>query len=128
MRVEGLGHVNIRTPDFDATIDFYERAVGLIAGPAASASMRPQNVWLHDAAGRPIIHVNGPLPGEVANPAGAGSRLDHFAMDCEGLDDCIGRLDAEDIPFERVRIEARGMTQLNIYDPNGIKVELTFVD
>ena len=32
------------------------------------------------------------------------------------------------MPFQRIRIEMRGLTQLNLTDPNGLKVELTFSD
>ena len=32
------------------------------------------------------------------------------------------------MPFEEVRIAARGLIQLNVVDPNGLKVELTFSD
>jgi catechol 2,3-dioxygenase-like lactoylglutathione lyase family enzyme len=119
MRVDRLGHVNIRTPAFADTIAFYEAVLGLRAGPAASANARLQNVWLYDEAGDAIIHVH---------PEGAASRFDHFALDCSGLDSCIARLDEQGISFERFRIEARGLTQLNITDPNGLKVELTFSD
>lgn len=73
-------------------------------------------------------HVNGVEPGETAPPAGQHGRLDHFALDCTGLAACAARLEAAAIPFERLRIEARGLTQLNIVDPNGLKVELTFED
>ncbi|QJU60026.1 hypothetical protein HL653_21840 [Sphingomonas sp. AP4-R1] len=128
MRVDRLGHVNIRTPAFAETIAFYEACLGLRAGPAVSSQARPQNVWLHDEAGDPIIHVNGPIEGEAVHPHGGGSRLDHFALDCSGLDSCIARLDAQGVPYQRIRIAARGLTQLNITDPNGLKVELTFSD
>lgn len=128
MRVDRLGHVNIRTPAFAETIAFYEACLGLRAGPAVSSRARPQNVWLHDEAGDPIIHVNGPMEGEAVYPQGAASRLDHFALDCSGLESCIARLEAQGVPFERIRIEARGLTQLNLTDPNGLKVELTFSD
>ncbi|MDO6415566.1 VOC family protein [Sphingomonas sp. BIUV-7] len=128
MRVVRLGHVNIRTPAFDETIAFYETCLGLRAGPAVSSVARPQNVWLHNEAGDPIIHVNGPMGDEAVYPEGAGSRLDHFALDCTGLDACIARLEANGVPFQRIRLEARGMSQLNLFDPNGLKVELTFSD
>jgi catechol 2,3-dioxygenase-like lactoylglutathione lyase family enzyme len=128
MRVDRLGHVNIRTPAFDETIAFYEACLGLRAGPAVSSQARPQNVWLHDEASDPIIHVNGPMAGETIFPEGAVSRLDHFALDCSGLDSCIKRLAAQGVAYQRIRIELRGMTQLNLIDPNGIKVELTFSD
>lgn len=128
MRVDRLGHVNIRTPAFAETIAFYEACLGLRAGPAVSSQARPQNVWLHDEAGDPIIHVNGPIAGETVHPEGGASRLDHFALDCSGLASCIARLEAQGVPYQRIRIEARGLTQLNITDPNGLKVELTFSD
>ncbi|PZU07543.1 VOC family protein [Sphingomonas sp.] len=128
MHVVRLGHVNILTPAFAETIAFYESCLGLRAGPAASSQARPQNAWLHDEGGHPIIHVNGPMEGETIHPEGAASRLDHFALDCTGLDSCIIRLEARNVPYRRIRIEARGLTQLNIVDPNGLKVELTFTD
>ena len=128
MRVLRLGHVNIRTPVLAETIAFYERCLGLRSGPAASARGRRENVWLYDAADVPLIHVNGIAPDEMVPPAGTSGRLDHFAIDCEGLDRCIAWLDAEGVPYERLRIEARGLTQLNVRDPNGLKVELTFSD
>ena len=128
MRVDRLGHVNIRTPAFDETIAFYEGCLGLRARPAVSSRARPQNVWLHDEAGDPIIHVNGPMADETAYPEGSVSRLDHFALDCSGLASCIAQLEAQGVPYQRIRIELRGMTQLNLLDPNGIKVELTFSD
>lgn len=128
MRVERLGHVNIRTPAFAETIAFYETCLGLRAGPAASAQNRPQNVWLYDEAGDPIIHVNGPLAHEIVPPHGGASRLDHFALDCSGLDSCIARLETHGVAFQRTRIAARALTQLTLIDPNGIKVELTFAD
>jgi catechol 2,3-dioxygenase-like lactoylglutathione lyase family enzyme len=128
MRVDRLGHVNIRTPAFAETIAFYEACLGLRAGPAVSSQARPQNVWLHDEAGDPIIHVNGPIEGETVHPEGAASRLDHFALDCSGLESCIARLQVQNVPFQSIRIEARGLTQLNLTDPNGLKVELTFSD
>ncbi|MDE1916003.1 MAG: VOC family protein [Sphingomonadales bacterium] len=126
MRVDRLGHVNIRTPLFEETLLFYEACLGFRRGPAVSAVMRPDNVWLYDEQGQPLIHVNAPLPGEAAAPAGQASRLDHVAFDCSGLSSCRERLTANGVAFREQPLPARRLHQLNLLDPNGIKVELTF--
>jgi catechol 2,3-dioxygenase-like lactoylglutathione lyase family enzyme len=126
MRVDRIGHVNIRTPLLEDTLVFYETYLGLHRGPATSAVMRADNVWLYDPHGLPLIHVNGPLPGEDLAPAGLTSRLDHVAFDCHGLAACRDRLEGDEIPFREMRLMGRGLRQINLLDPNGIKVELTF--
>lgn len=126
MRVERIGHVNIRTPLLEETLIFYENCLGLRRGPAVSAVQRPDNVWLYDEQDQPLIHVNGPLPGEQVAPKGQTSRLDHVAFDCTGLAACRQRLTAQGIAFREQPLPARNLHQINLLDPNGIKVELTF--
>ena len=120
MRVERIGHVNIRTDDVAATVAFYVRLLGLRAAPGASASARQDNVSL--------IHVNGFAADEPPVARGSHSRLNHFALDCVGLAACVARLDEAGIAYRRARIEARALTQLTLPDPNGLMVELSFAD
>jgi catechol 2,3-dioxygenase-like lactoylglutathione lyase family enzyme len=126
MRVLRIGHVNIRTPLLEQTLLFYERCLGLRRGAAVSAVQRADNVWLYDDHDLPLIHVNGPLPGETVAPHGLASRLDHVAFDCTGLAACRARLAGAGIAFREQALSARGLHQINLLDPNGIKVELTF--
>lgn len=126
MRVLQIDHVNIRTPIFEETLDFYERCFGFKRGPAASASGRKQNVWLYTPDGAPLIHVNGPKPEEEVAEAGAPSRLHHVALACEGLPAWRARLDAEGVAYTQARLQGRDVTQINVIDPNGILVELNF--
>lgn len=126
--IRRLDHVNILTPCFAETVAFYDRALGLVQVPAGSATMRAQNAWLAAADGVALIHVNGPAPGEPVPDAGTASRLNHFALSCEGLAAMRLRLDEAGVTWEERRIEARAITQINVRDPNGILVELTFVD
>lgn len=127
MQVLRVGHVNIRTPLVDETVRFFVDALGLESRPGPAMSAEVLNYWLHDGEGRAIIHVSSPRPGEAARPEGA-SRLDHFALDCDGLESAMARLDAKGIAFTRIEVASRGLVQLNVYDPNGIKVELTFTE
>jgi catechol 2,3-dioxygenase-like lactoylglutathione lyase family enzyme len=126
MHVERIGHVNIRTPQMEQTLLFYETYLGLRRGLAVSAVQRADNVWLYDAQGFALIHVNGPRPDESIAPEGQISRLDHVAFDCSGLQACRDRLTAGGIAFYEQPLPARKLHQINLRDPNGIKVELTF--
>ena len=126
MKVERLGHFNIRTPAFEETCTFYERALGLTRGPAASMIDQTLNAWLYDAGGHPVVHVNAPVAGEAPRGAGLSERLDHVAFDCSGLDGFEARLRDLGIPHRTAPTAAGGIVQINLHDPNGIKVELTF--
>lgn len=128
MHVLRIGHVNIRTPLMEETLTFYESYLGLRRGPSTSAVMRADNIWLYDGEDRPLIHVNGPVAGEALAPAGLTSRLDHVAFDCHGLVACRARLSADGVPFREQHLAGRGLRQINLLDPNGIKVEMTFVE
>lgn len=125
MQVLRVGHVNIRTPLVDETVNFFVDALGFECRPGPAMTAEVRNYWLHDAEDRALIHIIGPRPGEAVRPEGA-SRLDHFALDCAGLESAIARLDTKGIAFTRLEVASRGLVQLNVYDPNGIKVELTF--
>ncbi|MDB5672717.1 MAG: glyoxalase/bleomycin resistance protein/dioxygenase [Alphaproteobacteria bacterium] len=125
MQILNLGHVNICTPLVEATVDFFAKGLGMEPRPGPAMSAELQNYWLYNQGGRALIHVIGIRPGDAARPEGA-SRLDHFALDCAGLDACIERLDRLGIAFDRLEIASRKLVQLNLSDPNGIKVELTF--
>jgi catechol 2,3-dioxygenase-like lactoylglutathione lyase family enzyme len=126
MLVRALDHVNIRTPQFEETLVFYERVLGLRRGPAVSNRARAQNLWLYTEAGAALIHVNGPEADETTADVGQASRLHHVALSCTGLAATRARLANLGIPAREVRLEARGMLQLNITDPNGILLELLF--
>jgi catechol 2,3-dioxygenase-like lactoylglutathione lyase family enzyme len=123
-----IDHVNLLTAHFDETVGFYEAALGMTRTVPASAVQREQNAWLCGADGSALIHVNGPLSGETVPAIGQQSRLNHFALACTGLDAARARLDAAGVVYQQRRIEPRGITQLNLRDPNGILVELTFFD
>lgn len=125
MAIEGLGHVNIKTPDFAETMRFWEAAFGLVRGPAATMASQEGNAWLHSPDGRPLIHVNTLAPGDERDPA-LVSRLDHVAFDCSDLPGTRARLEETGIAYQLIETRVPGLIQINVRDPNGIKVELTF--
>jgi catechol 2,3-dioxygenase-like lactoylglutathione lyase family enzyme len=119
-----IGHINIRTPELERTLSFYERLLDLRRGPAATMADQQRNAWLFDGEGRAVIHVNMPAPGEpLSAPAGP---LDHVAFDCSDLDGMRGRLDAMAVPYSERKARVAGLTQISLRDPNGLKLELAF--
>lgn len=127
MRILKIDHVNIRTPLFEETLRFYEECLGMARGPAGSVHGRPQNLWLY-ADGVPLIHVNGPTGDEVVADIGVKSRLDHVALACADLGQWRAHLTAKGVPFREAKLQGRDVTQLNLHDPNGVKIELQFAE
>lgn len=127
MRILKIDHINIRTPLFEETLRFYEDCLGMRRGPVGSVHGRPQNLWLY-ADGVPLIHVNGPTGDEVVAEIGVKSRLDHFALSCSGLAQWRAHLTAQGVAFREARLQGREVTQLNLLDPNGVKIELQFAE
>ncbi|UAK24767.1 VOC family protein [Sphingomonas nostoxanthinifaciens] len=125
MAFERLGHINIKTSEFDATMHFYQTLFDLQPGPAATMADQDGNAWLHGPDGRAILHINRLDPGD-ARPVGAVTRLDHVAFDCDDQPGMQARLDAAGIAYRVFATRVPGLVQINLLDPNGIKLELTF--
>lgn len=131
MQIQGLEHFTIRTPDLDATADFYTRALGLI--PGHRPAFRFPGVWLY-ATGRPILHLVAATGRDDAMEAYLGrrndqkgsGRLDHISL--RGTD--LSALQAHLLHnhFEwRERIVPEALEhQIFLDDPNGITIEVIF--
>ena len=120
-----LGHVNIRTARMEETCAFYETVLGFRRVIAHTNPDPAQNVWLADDAGMPSLHVNAFRPDESV-PDENRSCLHHFAFNCPDPTAMAGRLEAAGITYEVVHTRVPGLVQYNLYDPNGVRVELTF--
>ncbi|MDQ8758368.1 VOC family protein [Sphingosinicella sp. LHD-64] len=124
--IDRIGHINIRTPLLEETLEFYEVLFDLGRGPAATMADPARNVWLFDEGGRAIIHVNMPDENEAVPPVALRGRLDHVAFDCRDPDEMERRLVARGIAYRRRETRVPGLTQIVLRDPNGINLELAF--
>jgi hypothetical protein len=52
--------------------------------------------------------------------------LDHIAFHSTDLPAMLARLQRHTVPFQSRRVDAQGLFQLFLFDPNGVKVELNF--
>lgn len=124
--IDRIGHINIRTPLLEETLEFYQALFDLRRGPAATMADPARNAWLFDGDGRAIIHVNMPGETEAVPPVALRGRLDHVAFDCRDPDEMERRLTARGIAYLRRETRVPGLTQIVLRDPNGINLELAF--
>jgi catechol 2,3-dioxygenase-like lactoylglutathione lyase family enzyme len=118
-----LAHVNIRTSDLESSVAFYRDVIGLSPGPAATRPGSSDHVWMSDDDANPCIHLqrtSAPTTGEEL----AG--LHHVAISCDGLDSWRAKLASMSVDFREADFRTAQLVQLNLRDPDGVRVELLF--
>jgi catechol 2,3-dioxygenase-like lactoylglutathione lyase family enzyme len=115
-----LGHVTLRSADFEATERFYCGLLGMHVGPRPAIALPGRWLYVGDDA---VLHV---LPPLTANAPGAGTAFDHFALNAVDRPAFERRLRAAGEPFEARRLADTGTWQIFLRDPDGVRVELCF--
>lgn len=114
--LEGLSHVQLRVSDLDASVAWYERALGLTKLRVASG----RYVALHSTTGRFRVVLS------VGGLAGAQGALDHIAFaisDIGALTTWCEHLTAIGIPHEGIKPNIAGHS-VDLFDPDGNNIEL----
>ena len=122
MPIRGLHHVNLRGPpaQMGRMKDFYCNVLGLREGPRPP--FLSTGAWLY-AGERPLVHL---VEDVSANGASAAATVDHVAFACQGLDELRHHLEVCGVTYSVSHIPMTGEVQVNLCDPSGMKVELTF--
>jgi catechol 2,3-dioxygenase-like lactoylglutathione lyase family enzyme len=122
MTVLRIDHVNIggSAELVDACRRFYVDVLGLHEGGRPPFLRR--GWWLY-AGDTPIVHLTEREHGVALQPPGP---LDHFALQCSGLERMKAGLAAREIPFTIEEVPDRQQTQIFLTDPAGIALELNF--
>lgn len=131
--LRGLGHVTVRSADFDRTEHFYCTVLGLRRGPRPPITEPGRWFYLGDAA---VLHVLPMEAGHVPSPTAAATSgsaaqvgpIDHFALDASGLRTFEQRLREFGQAFETRRLADGRTWQIFLVDPDGARVELSFAD
>jgi catechol 2,3-dioxygenase-like lactoylglutathione lyase family enzyme len=126
MNVKRIDHINLRTPLLEETLAFYERLLGMRRGPALAMVDQERNAWLYDEAGNALIHVNMPDPGETLLRDDDSGRLHHVAFECVRPPEVAARIAEMGLDCVRRDIPEFDFVQLNVFDPNGVRLELNF--
>ena len=115
-----LGHVTVRSADFERTEHFYCGLLGMRVGPRPAIPVPGRWFYVGDQA---VLHV---LPGTAAVRHGAEELIDHFALNADDRPAFEQRLAAAGQPFESRRLADSGVWQVFLTDPDGARVELSF--
>jgi catechol 2,3-dioxygenase-like lactoylglutathione lyase family enzyme len=126
MGLNALNHYTIRPADLERTKDFYVDVLGLDVGYRPPLTF--PGYWLY-CGGQPTVHLIGPRADDgqpkERNPGPTGL-LDHIAFSCTGLQEMRGRLAKRGIKHEERVIPRDRQTQIFLYDPDGVAVELNY--
>jgi catechol 2,3-dioxygenase-like lactoylglutathione lyase family enzyme len=125
MGLDALNHYTIRPVDLEATRAFYVEVLGLEVGDRPPLGF--PGYWLY-CGGQPKVHLIGPWERDAHLPRERGGTglLDHIAFSCTGLPDMKARLAKLGIEHEERVIPRDRQTQLFLYDPDGVAVELNY--
>ena len=121
--IERLDHLNLRTAQLEAMKAWYVEVLGFEDGPRPDFGF--PGAWMY-ANGQPMIHLVGvdPAPEEP----GDNLALEHGAFSAKGLNGFLEKLEARGEPHRVSLVKAIGVTQVNVWDPDGNHLHIDFAD
>ncbi|WP_411726697.1 VOC family protein [Methyloglobulus sp.] len=124
MAVAGINHINIEVTaeQLPKVKAFYEDVLGL--KPGFRAVSKRDGAWLY-ADNKAVIHLS--VTEEWMDESDK-IHFNHVAFACTGLAEFMSDFSKKDIKYtlEQRSLADREMTQIFLYDPVGIKIELNF--
>ncbi|MBV2361226.1 VOC family protein [Thalassococcus sp. CAU 1522] len=121
MSVSRIDHVNLRTNQLRAMVDWYGAVLGLT--PGARPDFGFPGAWLY-AGEQALVHLV-----EVHSEATGSEvdlKLEHFALTATGLSDFQAMLDQRGIKYRRSAVPGTEIVQINIWDPDGNHIHVDF--
>jgi catechol 2,3-dioxygenase-like lactoylglutathione lyase family enzyme len=133
MPLSHLEHFLVQSADPDATKDWYVRVLGLREGPHPDFGVLVHWLYigerdvLHIAqGGSDVSAVRKRYLGQESEATQGSGVIDHVAFRATGLGEMIAHLQRLGVAFKERQVDAQGLYQLFLFDPNGVKVELNF--
>lgn len=122
MAIEKLDHVNLRTTQLKAMVDWYETVLGLRQGPRPDFPF--PGAWMYAGDGA-VVHLVG-IEGDPGIGSEAALKLEHFALSATDLQEFTGKLDSMGIEYRRNDLAGIGVVQVNVWDPDGNHIHVDF--
>lgn len=133
MPLEHLQHFLIQTADVDRTRDWYVDVLGLETGYTPDFKFKVCWLYLGDRdvlhiteGGRNVTENRKTYLGQQSEATEGTGVIDHVAFHATGLQDMIAHFERTGVAFTERQVNAQGLYQLFLFDPNGVKVELNF--
>lgn len=119
MQIGKLDHVNVKTANLDAMVDWYCNVLGMENGKRPPFPF--PGAWLY-AGDQAVVH----LVGVADEPGSVDPKIEHFALTASGLPEFLSRLEASDVPYEANRVPGFGILQINLFDADGNHIHIDF--
>lgn len=120
MPVTAFDHVNVRTSKLEEMIVWYEDILGLKSGYRPHFPFAGAWMYLGEQA---IVH----LVDTDTNPTASDNlTLEHFALQATDIDAFKAHLEAKGVAYEPNVVSDVGITQINIFDPDGNHIHVDF--
>lgn len=133
MPLSHLEHFLVQSADLEGTKDWYIRVLGLREGPHPDFGVPVHWLYLGDRDVLHLTHGGSSVSenrkrylGQESEATQGSGVIDHVAFRATGLAEMIAHLQRLGIPFRERQVDAQGLYQLFLFDPNGVKVELNF--
>jgi catechol 2,3-dioxygenase-like lactoylglutathione lyase family enzyme len=119
MQLRRLDHVNVRTANLTAMIEWYERVLGMRSGERPPFPFPGAWLYIDD---HPAVH----LVGVGKPPEGKEPRVEHFAFQATGLEAFLARLRRDGERHETRVVPGYGTVQVDVWDPDGNHIHIDF--
>lgn len=133
MKLEYIEHFLVQTVDFETTVRWYTDVLGLTAGYTPNFGFPVQWMYIGE---RDVVHITHggskitenrkTYLGHQSDAVSGSGVIDHIGFRTTGLRDFMKHLEQRGIEFRQRQVNAQGLYQLFLFDPNGVKVELNF--
>ncbi len=118
-----LDHVNVRTTQLDAMIDWYTTVLEMRSGDRPDFPFPGAWMYANDTATVHLVEIEG------APAAGAESelKLEHFAFTATDMTAFEKKLKTLGERYQRSDVPSTNIVQFNVWDPDGNHIHIDFV-
>lgn len=121
--IERLDHVNLRTTRLDEMKAWYGEVLDMTPGPRPDFGFH--GAWMY-ANGQALVHL---VEVEVKPADHEGDlSLEHAAFKATDMAAFVKKLDARGERYKIIEISDFGITQVNIWDPDGNHLHIDFLE
>ena len=117
--IKKLDHVNIRTNQLEAMVEFYERVLQLLQGPRPDFAFAGAWLYCNDEAVVHLVQVHETLQNTKV-------QLEHFALKGENFETTRAHLVKERVTHRVSPVPGYELTQIHLHDIDGNHIELNF--
>jgi catechol 2,3-dioxygenase-like lactoylglutathione lyase family enzyme len=118
MPLKAFDHVNVRTANLEAMVQWYDTILDMKAGARPDFPFGGAWLYLGDLA----------LVAQEEQPKSVDPQIEHLAISATGFEGFMAHLEKQGVEARVSKIESFGITQVNIFDPDGNHIHIDFMD